>query len=84
MLAFEDAWWSGVLVADYAFGPFIGESVGVGAEFANHLVNRGDRIALMAPLFTPYIEIPKLERFSSPCSPRLCGGIPLLDGRHWR
>ena len=31
---------------------------------ANHLVNRGDRIALMAPLFTPYIEIPKLDRFS--------------------
>ena len=35
---FEDAWWSGVLVADYAFGPFIGESVGVGAEFFHHVV----------------------------------------------
>ncbi len=30
---------------------------------ANHLVNKGDRIALMAPLFTPYIEIPGLDRF---------------------
>ena len=30
---------------------------------ANHLVNKGDMIALMAPLFTPYIEIPELDRF---------------------
>ena len=30
---------------------------------ANHLVKKGDRIALMAPLFTPYIEIPQLDRF---------------------
>lgn len=30
---------------------------------ANHLINRCDRIALMAPLFTPYIEIPELDRF---------------------
>lgn len=31
---------------------------------ANHLVKKGDRIALMAPLFTPYIEIPELDRFN--------------------
>lgn len=31
---------------------------------ANHLINRGDKIALMAPLFTPYIEIPELDRFN--------------------
>lgn len=31
---------------------------------ANHLVNAGDKIALMAPLFTPYIEIPELDRFN--------------------
>ncbi len=31
---------------------------------ANHLVKKGDRIALMAPLFTPYIEIPELDRFA--------------------
>lgn len=30
---------------------------------ANHLVNKGDKIALFAPLFTPYIEIPELDRF---------------------
>ncbi|MFT2015567.1 bifunctional aspartate transaminase/aspartate 4-decarboxylase [Streptomyces sp. 796.1] len=29
----------------------------------NGLVNRGDRIALMVPVFTPYIEIPKLDTF---------------------
>lgn len=31
---------------------------------ANHLVKRGDKIALMAPLFTPYIEIPQLDRYA--------------------
>lgn len=30
---------------------------------ANHLLKKGDKIALMAPLFTPYIEIPQLDRF---------------------
>ena len=30
---------------------------------ANHLLEKGDKIALMAPLFTPYIEIPELDRF---------------------
>lgn len=30
---------------------------------ANHLVNRHDRIALMTPIFTPYLEIPELDRY---------------------
>lgn len=30
---------------------------------ANHLVNRGDKIALMTPIFTPYLEIPELDRY---------------------
>lgn len=30
---------------------------------ANHIVEKGDKIALMAPLFTPYLEIPELDRF---------------------
>lgn len=30
---------------------------------ANHLVNHGDKIALMTPIFTPYIEIPTLDRY---------------------
>lgn len=31
---------------------------------ANHLIKPGDRMALMTPAFTPYIEIPHLDRFS--------------------
>ncbi|SIN64719.1 aspartate 4-decarboxylase [Chitinophaga niabensis] len=30
----------------------------------NHLVERGDKIALLTPTFTPYIEIPQLERYN--------------------
>ena len=30
----------------------------------NHLLNRGDKVAIMAPIFTPYIEIPQLDRYS--------------------
>lgn len=30
----------------------------------NYLIKRGDRIALLTPTFTPYIEIPELERYS--------------------
>ncbi|UWY26934.1 aspartate 4-decarboxylase [Flavobacterium sp. TR2] len=29
----------------------------------NHLTERGDKIALLTPTFTPYIEIPQLERY---------------------
>lgn len=30
---------------------------------ANHLLNKGDQIALMTPIFTPYIEIPRLDSY---------------------
>ena len=30
----------------------------------NFLLNEGDKIALMTPIFTPYIEIPELARFN--------------------
>ncbi|MBR5277424.1 MAG: bifunctional aspartate transaminase/aspartate 4-decarboxylase [Bacteroidaceae bacterium] len=30
----------------------------------NFLLNKGDQVALMTPVFTPYIEIPELERYS--------------------
>jgi aspartate 4-decarboxylase len=30
----------------------------------NYLLRKGDKIALMAPIFTPYIEIPHLARFN--------------------
>ncbi|THV30871.1 aspartate 4-decarboxylase [Glycomyces paridis] len=29
----------------------------------NGLLNKGDRIAIMVPIFTPYLEIPHLERY---------------------
>ncbi len=29
----------------------------------NHLVNHHDKIALMTPIFTPYLEIPELDRY---------------------
>lgn len=31
---------------------------------ANELLSRGDRIALMTPIFTPYLEIPLLPRYN--------------------
>jgi len=31
---------------------------------ANELLSRGDRIALMVPIFTPYLEIPLLPRYN--------------------
>lgn len=30
---------------------------------ANHLLKKGDTVALMTPIFTPYIEIPHLDRY---------------------
>ncbi len=30
----------------------------------NFLIEKGDKMALMVPIFTPYIEIPQLDRFS--------------------
>ncbi|WP_431867594.1 bifunctional aspartate transaminase/aspartate 4-decarboxylase [Nocardiopsis eucommiae] len=31
---------------------------------ANRVLRRGDRIALMTPIFTPYLEIPRLDRYA--------------------
>ena len=30
----------------------------------NRLIHRGDRIAIMAPVFTPYLEIPQLDEYA--------------------
>jgi aspartate 4-decarboxylase len=30
----------------------------------NGILKRGDKIAIMAPIFTPYLEIPRLDRYS--------------------
>ena len=34
------------------------------SAMVNGLLKRGDRIAIMAPIFTPYLEIPRLDRYS--------------------
>ncbi len=34
------------------------------SAWANHLIKPGDKMALMTPVFTPYIEIPTLDKFS--------------------
>jgi aspartate 4-decarboxylase len=31
---------------------------------ANGILNKGDKIAIMVPIFTPYLEIPRLERYA--------------------
>lgn len=31
--------------------------------FSNKLINKGDKIALVTPIFTPYLEIPELEEY---------------------
>ena len=31
---------------------------------ANNLISQGDKIAIMAPIFTPYLEIPRLPRYN--------------------
>ena len=31
---------------------------------ANHLLNKEDKIAVMVPIFTPYLEIPQLSRYA--------------------
>ena len=31
---------------------------------ANNILSTGDKIALMAPIFTPYLEIPHLPRYN--------------------
>ncbi|MBP0726924.1 aspartate 4-decarboxylase [Bacillus sp. RG28] len=36
---------------------------------ANHLLEKGDRIALMVPIFTPYLEIPHLSRYDFQIAP---------------
>ncbi|MDE7426216.1 MAG: aspartate 4-decarboxylase [Muribaculaceae bacterium] len=30
---------------------------------ANHLISKNDRVAIMTPIFTPYLEIPQLDRY---------------------
>lgn len=58
---------SGANGADFDLFAVEGGTAGMCYAFdsvqANHLVKKGDTIALMTPIFTPYIEIPGLDRF---------------------
>lgn len=47
----------------------------------NHLLNKGDHIALMTPIFTPYIEIPELDRFDFHVT-EICACERTKDGYH--
>lgn len=47
----------------------------------NALIKKGDTIALMVPTFTPYIEIPELERYQFNVINVYAGGVT-KEGRH--
>lgn len=47
----------------------------------NFLVSEGDHIALMVPIFTPYIEIPELRRFSFKVT-NINASVMTSDGYH--
>ena len=47
----------------------------------NLLLNRGDKIVLFAPVFTPYIEIPELARYEFDVT-EICASKMTKDGYH--
>lgn len=47
----------------------------------NRLLNRGDQVALMTPVFTPYIEIPKLYRYDLKVT-EIPAGVTTYDDLH--
>jgi aspartate 4-decarboxylase len=49
---------------------------------ANHLVKRGDKVALATPTFTPYIEIPQLEQFGLRIVEIQASEVADENGRH--
>lgn len=48
---------------------------------ANNILSKGDRIALMTPIFTPYLEIPHLPRYNFDVIKIIADEIT-EDGRH--
>jgi len=48
----------------------------------NHLLHRGDRVALAVPMFTPYIEICHLDRFNFEIVEVTADEVAATDGRH--
>lgn len=49
--------------------------------FANGLLSRGDTIAVMSPIFTPYLEIPHLPRYGFRVL-EVCASEKTADGAH--
>ncbi len=47
----------------------------------NFLLNKGDQVALLTPVFTPYIEIPELERYSFKVTD-ICASQTTQEGYH--
>src|SRR5437016_9147179 len=48
----------------------------------NHLLHRGDKVALAVPTFTPYIEICHLDRFNFEITEIKADEVSPSDGRH--
>ncbi len=48
----------------------------------NHLLNRGDKVALALPMFTPYIEVCHLDRFHYDIVAMNASELASSDGRH--
>jgi aspartate 4-decarboxylase len=55
---------------------------GFDSMMLNHLLRRGDTIALGVPTFTPYIEIPHFDRYAFEVVPIDAGKERRLDGGH--
>ncbi|MCL6452595.1 MAG: aspartate 4-decarboxylase [Alicyclobacillus sp.] len=48
---------------------------------ANHLLQQGDRVAIMVPIFPPYVEIPQLDRYRFDIVPIRATAVD-ADGNH--
>jgi aspartate 4-decarboxylase len=48
----------------------------------NHLLHRGDKVALALPMFTPYIEVCHLDRFKFDIVEINASEMSSVDGRH--
>jgi aspartate 4-decarboxylase len=48
----------------------------------NHLLHRGDKVALAVPMFTPYLEVCALDRFNFDVVEINASEISSIDGRH--
>lgn len=51
---------------------------------ANNIFSKGDKIALMTPIFTPYLEIPHLPRYSFEVVQIMAGETDVNGTRTWQ